>query len=187
MTFEEVKQRKEDSIRESTGNPMSKPFKINGKTYNSYTEWSNSDEHKEILDLEAKLRSEYKVKAKEYFKSLSEDNQLLMFFHVTNTIFENYYTDKGSYRGLLYDKFGFSTDSYSLGMDSGMFAIHNDLTIPEDREEMLRLIVKNFNLELDPQQLYALRYILHNICLPNPKMKDMLYGQLSFDFEEVLS
>jgi hypothetical protein len=69
-------------------------------------------------------------------------------------------------------------------MDSGMFAVHNAISTPEDREEMLRLIVKNFNLELDRQQLYVLRYILHNICLPNSKMKDMLYGQLSFDFEE---
>lgn len=187
MTWEELRQRKEDSIRESTGNPMSESYKKDDKIYDSYSEYLNSNEYKEMLDLEDKLRAEYKVKAKEYFKSLSEDNQLLMFFHVTNTIFENYYKDKGSYRGLLYDKFGFSTDSYSLGMDSGMFSLHNDLTIPEDREEMLRLIVKHFDLNLDRQQLYLLRYILHNICIPNSKMKDILYGQLSFDFEEVLS
>jgi hypothetical protein len=186
MTWEDLKRQKEDSIRESTGNPMNihRELKIGGKAYKSYSEFLESEEYEDMLKFEEKAQIEYAQKAKEYFKSLSEDNQLLMFFHVTNTIFENYYTDKGSYRGLLYDKFGFSTDSYSLGMDSGMFALHNDLTIPEDREEMLRLIVKNFNLELDRQQLYTLRYILHNICLPNSKMKDMLYGQLSFDFEE---
>ena len=49
MTWEDIKQRKEDSIRESTNNPMSKPFEVNGKVYNSYTEWSNSDDHKELL------------------------------------------------------------------------------------------------------------------------------------------
>ena len=182
MTWEDIKRQKEDSIRESTNNPMSE-FKKGDKTYSSYSEYLNSEEYKEMLDLEAKLRVEYKEKAKDYFNSLSQDDQMLMFFHVTNSIFENYYKDKRSYRGLLYDKFGFSPDSYSLGMDSGMFAIHNDLTIPEDREEMLRLIVKHFNLELDPQQLYVLRYILHNICLPNTKMKDIIYGQLSFDFD----
>jgi hypothetical protein len=69
-------------------------------------------------------------------------------------------------------------------MDSGMFAVHNAISTPEDREEMLRLIVKNFNLELDRQQLYALRYILHNICLPNSKLKDMLSGQQAFEFEK---
>jgi len=183
MTWEDIKRQKEDSIRESTNNPMSE-FKKGDKIYNSYSEYLNSEEYREMIDLEAKLRTEYKQKAKDYFDSLSQDDQLLMFFHITNTIFENYYKEKSSYRGLLYDKFGFSPDSYSLGMDSGMFAIHNDLTIPEDREEMLRLIVKYFNLELDPQQTYALRYILHNICLPNTKMKDIIYGQLSFDFDE---
>ena len=184
MTWEDIKRQKEDSIRESTNNPMSE-FKKSDKTYSSYSEYLNSEEYKEMLDLEAKLRAEYKEKAKDYFNSLSQDDQLLVFFHITNTIFENYYKDKSSYRTLLYDKFGFSPDSYSIGMDSGMFAIHNDLTIPEDREEMLRLIVKHFNLELDPQQLYALRYILHNICLPNTKMKDIIYGQLAFDFDSI--
>jgi len=28
MTWEDIKQRKEDSIRESTGNPMSKSFEV---------------------------------------------------------------------------------------------------------------------------------------------------------------
>ena len=31
MTWEEIRQRKEDSIRESTGNPMDKSFESNGK------------------------------------------------------------------------------------------------------------------------------------------------------------
>lgn len=89
--WEEIRQRKEDSIRESTGNPMSKPFKINGKTYNSYTEWSNSDEHKELLQIEEQVREQYKQKAKEYYDSLETDNQLLLFFYITNVIFENYF------------------------------------------------------------------------------------------------
>jgi len=183
MTWEEIRQRKEDSIRESTGNPLS--YKLKDKTYSSYSEYLNSDEYKEMLILEEKLRAEYKVKAKEYFKSLSEEDQLLVFFHITNSIFENYYEDKSSYRGLLYSKFEFSSDSYSLGMDSGMFAIHNDLTIPEDKEKMLKLIVKFLNLELDRQQLYDLRYIIHNGCLPNTKTKDFIYGQLTLDFDEL--
>ena len=81
------------------------PFDKNGKTYKSYTEWSNSDEHKELLKIEEEALKQYEQKAKEYFDSLETDNQLLLFFHITNTIFENYFKDNGSYRGLLYDKF----------------------------------------------------------------------------------
>ena len=94
MTWEEIRQRKEDSIRESTNNPMVKnpnPFVINGKTYNSYTEYSNSDEYKEFLEIEEEALEQYKQKAKEYFDSLETDDQLLLFFHITNTIFKNYF------------------------------------------------------------------------------------------------
>ena len=75
MTWEEIKQRKEDSIRESTDNPMSKSFEVKGKIYNSYTEYSNSDEHKELLKIEEQALGQYKQKAKEYFDSLETDNQ----------------------------------------------------------------------------------------------------------------
>ena len=55
MTWEEIKQRKEDSIRESTNNPMVKnpnPYDKNGKTYKSFTDYLNSDEYKEYLEIQ---------------------------------------------------------------------------------------------------------------------------------------
>jgi hypothetical protein len=116
MNWDDIKLRKEESIRESTNNPVVKnpnPFLINGKTYNSYTEYSNSDEHKEFLKLEEEAREQYTQKAKEYFQSLEMDNRLLIFFYITNVIFENYFKDNSSYRGLLYDKFGFGPEAYS--------------------------------------------------------------------------
>ena len=66
----------------------------------------NSEEYAEYLELEFQALKEYKQKAKEYFESLETDNQLLLFFHITNVIFKNYFKDNCSYRGLLYDKFG---------------------------------------------------------------------------------
>ena len=138
MTWEELKQRKEDSIRESTGNPMennSKPDDKNGKTYESFTDYLNSDEYKEYLEIQEEALEQYTQKAKEYFESLETDNQLLLFFHITNQIFENYFKDNSSYRGLLYDKFGFGPESYTIGMDSGMFAIHNAISTPDESEE----------------------------------------------------
>jgi hypothetical protein len=182
MNWDDVKNKKEDSIRESTKNP--RPFEKDGKTYEKFSDYLESEEYEEYLKTQIVALKEYQQKAKEYFESLDMDNQLLLFFHITHTIYQNYFEDKSSYRGLLYDKFEFGPESYSLGMDSGMFAVHNAISTPEDREEMLRLIVKNFNLELDRQQLYALRYILHNICLPNSKLKDMLSGQQAFEFEK---
>jgi len=81
MTWEEVKQRKEDSIRESTGNPMVKnpnPYDKNEKTYKSFSDYLNSDEYKEFLEIEEEALEQYKQKAKEYFDSLEMDNKLLL-------------------------------------------------------------------------------------------------------------
>ena len=59
MTWKDIRDRKEDSIRESTGNPMTKSFEVNGKIYNSYTEYSNTDEHKELLKAEEESQELY--------------------------------------------------------------------------------------------------------------------------------
>jgi hypothetical protein len=158
--LEDVKQRKEDSIRESTGNPMVKnpnPFDKNGKTYNSYTEYSNSDEHKELLKIEEEALEQYEQKAKEYFDSLETDDQLLLFFHITNTIFKNYFKDNGSYRGLLYDKFNFGPEAYSLGMDSGMFTLHNSISTPNENEEKFQKLMKFLDLDLTKEQMISAR------------------------------
>ena len=112
--WDEIKQRKEDSIRESTNNPMVKnpnPFEKNGNTYKSFSDYLKSDEYKEFLRLEEEAQEQYTQKAKDYFNSLEMDNQLLLFYYITNVIFENYFNDIGSYRGLLYDKFGFGPEA----------------------------------------------------------------------------
>jgi hypothetical protein len=184
MTWEEIRQRKEDSIRESTGNPMIKPFEINGKTYKSYTEYSNSEEHKELLKIEEETLEQYEQKAKEYFDSLEMDNQLMLFFHITNVIFENYFKDNGSYRGLLYDKFKFGPEAYSLGMDSGMFALHNSISTPDESEERFNILVKFLKLDLSKKELNSLRNIFIYGFDSTKALDNINTGQQKFDFNE---
>ena len=187
MNWEEVRQRKEDSIRESTGNPMVKnpnPFVINGKTYNSYTEYSNSDEHKELLKIEEEALEQYGQKAKEYFDSLETDNQLLLFFHITNVIFENYFKDNGSYRGLLYDKFKFGPEAYSLGMDSGMFTLHNSISTPDENEERFNALMKFLDLDLSKEDLKSASNIFTHGFDNSGQLNSFISGQQKFDFNE---
>jgi hypothetical protein len=182
MTWEDIRQRKEDSIRESTDNPMSKSFEVNGKIYNSYTEYSNSDEYKEFLEIEEEALEQYKQKAKEYFDSLEIDNKLLLFFHITNTIFENYFKYNSSYRGLLYDKFGFGPEAYSLGMDSGMFALHNAISTPDELEERFDTLVKFLKLDLSKKELNSLRNIFLYGFDSTKSLDNINTGQQKFDF-----
>ena len=184
MTWEEIRQRKEDSIRESTGNPMSKSFEVNGKIYNSYTEYSNSDEHKELLKIQEEALEQYEQKAKEYYDSLGMDNQLLLFFYITNVIFRNYFKDNGSYRGLLYDKFGFGPEAYSLGMDSGMFALHNAISTPDESEERFHTLVKFLKLDLSQKELNSLRNIFLFGFDSTKALDNINTGQKKFEFDK---
>jgi alpha-glucuronidase len=184
MTWEDIKQRKEDSIRESTGNPMSKSFEVNGKIYNSYTEYSNSDEHKELLKIQEEALEQYEQKAKECYDSLGMDNQLLLFFYITNVIFENYFKDNGSYRGLLYDKFKFGPESYSLGLDSGMFALHNAISTPDELEERFNALIKFLKLELSKEDLNSARNIFTHGFDNSGQINSLISGQQKFRFDE---
>jgi hypothetical protein len=163
---------------------MSKPFKINGKTYNSYTEWSNSDEHKELLQIEEQVREQYKQKAKEYYDSLETDNQLLLFFYITNVIFENYFKDNGSYRGLLYDKFNFGPESYGLGMDSGMFTIHNSIYTDDEIEERFQAFMKFAKLDLSKEDMKSARNIFKHGFDNSQQLNDLKSGQQKLTFDE---
>ena len=70
---------------------------------------------------------QYDRKAEEYWKSLSYEDQLQAFYIVTKRIHKGDIVEKGSYRHVLYDTFGFDFDSYIIGMDSGYLDIHNGL------------------------------------------------------------
>ena len=187
MTWEDIKQRKEDSIRESTGNPMVKnpnPYEKNGKTYKSFSDYLKSDEYKEFLEIQEKALVEYKQKAKEYFESLEVDNQHQLFFHITNTIFENYFKDGGSYRGLLYDKFEFGPETYSLGLDSGMFALHNAISTPDELEERFDALMKFLKLELSKEDLNSARNIFTHGFDNSGQLNSFISGQQKFRFDE---
>ncbi len=184
MNWEDVKQRKEDSIRESTGNPMSKSFEVNGKIYNSYTEYSNSDEHKELLKIQEEALEQYEQKAKEYFQSLDVDNQHLLFFHITKVIFENYFKDSGSYRGLLYDKFKFGPETYSLGLDSGMFTLHNSISTPKENEERFQALMKFLNLDLSKEEMISARNYFNNGFDNSAQLNSLLGRQQVMKFED---
>ena len=185
MTWEEIKQRKEESIRESTNNPMVKnpnPYEKKGKTYKSFSDYLKSDEYKEFLEFEVQAIENYKKRAKEYFESLETDIQFLLFFHITNTIYENYFNDNGSYRGLLYDKFGFGPESYGLGLDSGMFSLHNAISTPEESQQRFEALMKYLDLNLSPQQIRsAMNYFDYGFD-SSQKLKNIIIGQQAFDF-----
>jgi len=187
MNWKDIRDRKEDSLRESINNPMVKnpnPFEHNGKIYKSFSDYLNSEEYKEFLKTEEEAQELYTQKAKEYFHSLGNDNQLLLFFYITNIIFENYFKDNGSYRGLLYDKFGFGPEAYSLGCDSGMFTLHNAISTPDQLEERFQNLIKFLKLDLSKEQINSARNYFNYGFDNSEQINKIRNKQLTLEFEK---
>ena len=87
--------------------------------------------YEDIASSMQEASDQYDQKAEEYWKSLSYKDQLQAFYIVTKRIHKGDIVEKGSYRHVLYDTFGFDLDSYIIGLDSGYLDIHNGLVTNE--------------------------------------------------------
>lgn len=63
----------------------------------------------------------------EWWNGLSKDDQMKAFYSVMKRLVDGELTQKGSYRYVLYDVFGFDAESYGLGMMCGYMSLHNSI------------------------------------------------------------
>jgi len=81
----------------------------------------------EFDEIESQMVSEYEQKNDEWWAGLTEEEREDAFYAVCKRIFEARVKENRSYRGALYDKFGFAPHMYRAGMECGFFALHNML------------------------------------------------------------
>lgn len=89
----------------------------------------DSDEYAEVSqELEKQftaVRVKNDVEAGFFWDSLSYEDKCNAFHAVVSRLVEGELKDKGSYRYVLYDIFGFGPEMYVRGMDCGFMALHN--------------------------------------------------------------
>lgn len=95
-------------------------------------EQDNKFNFDEVSDAYGKIMKQIEQDQEEYWNSLSKDDQLKAFCAVVRRIVQGELRDKGSYRWVLYDVFGFGPEAYVRGMDCGFMALHN--AIVTDKE-----------------------------------------------------
>lgn len=91
------------------------------------------DELAKLSQEQENFEKSYEEESKELWNSFSEEDQLKLFYWVVKNITEGELIDNGSYRWILYDKFGFSEKSYGVGITCGFMRLHN--AIYEDDNE----------------------------------------------------
>ena len=93
----------------------------NGKSISDYLKEAADERHKDC-DV--------------FWDGLSYEDKLKAFYSVCKRIHKGDVVDRGSYRYVLYDTFGFDFDAYMIGMDCGYLDIHNYITTPEDEKSV---------------------------------------------------
>lgn len=76
--------------------------------------------------------AEYEKKNDEWWNSLSVDEQEDAFYAVVKRIYKGEIVDRGSYRYVLYQVFGFGPEAYMLGMECGYLELHNAIYTHEE-------------------------------------------------------
>jgi hypothetical protein len=96
------------------------------------------DQIEDVQQIWKQQEVENEYRADKFWDNLSPDDKILAFHSVCKRIFKGDIEERGSYRYVLYDVFGFGPDAYIIGMDCGYMSIHNLLFRGLDAEEQER-------------------------------------------------
>lgn len=88
-----------------------------------------SEHFQELIQQEA-------VEMDQWWDGLSQEDQMRAFYSVVKRLVKGDITDRGSYRYVLYDVFGFGAESYMLGMNCGYMTLHNSIYTQEQMREL---------------------------------------------------
>lgn len=88
------------------------------------------DAMRELTDIGQKMeeaKNEYEAQNDTWWNSLSQQEREDAFYAVCKRIYDGEIKEKGSYRYILYNIFGFDAGMYIRGMDCGFMCIHNSI------------------------------------------------------------
>jgi hypothetical protein len=93
---------------------------------------SNEDRLKaldEISKIFSEAMAEIEKDSEDYWNSLSKEDQLKAFCAISRRIYKGEIEERGSYRYVLYDVFGFGPEAYAAAQMAGYLTIHNSIYV----------------------------------------------------------
>lgn len=82
-----------------------------------------------------------------YWNSLSTEDQLKAFCAVVRRIVRGELQDKGSYRYVLYNTFGFGLEAYGQAQMAGYLELHNSIFESDEIDTLLQNFCKQYGIE----------------------------------------
>ena len=89
----------------------------------------------------------------EYWASLTKEQQLDLFCCVVRRMVKGEIDDNRSYRGVLYDVFGWGPEAYATAQMAGYLNLHNAIFKKERIHEILVSVLKDVDIDIDPEVL----------------------------------
>jgi hypothetical protein len=82
-----------------------------------------------------------------YWNSLTTEQQLMCFCAISRRIHKGEIEDRGTYRWVLYDVFGFGPEAYAPAQMAGYLTIHNSIWDSQHEERLLTVFAKSLGVE----------------------------------------
>lgn len=89
----------------------------------------------------------------EYWESLTKEQQLDLFCCVVRRMVKGEIDEGRSYRGILYDTFGWGPEAYATAQMAGYINLHNAIFKKERIHEILADVLKDIDVDIDPEVL----------------------------------
>jgi Mg/Co/Ni transporter MgtE len=88
-----------------------------------------------LADVYKKTQEAIKEQQEQFWNSFTKQQQLDLFCSVVRRIYQAEIVERRSYRGTLYDVFGFDADAYGIAMEAGYITLHNSICFDDWAED----------------------------------------------------
>ncbi len=101
----------------------------------------------------AKAADDWQQMANSYYSSLEPEEQLWAFCAVVEKLAKGELDEGRSYRGILYDTFGWGPEAYAAAQHAGFLGLHNAIYRFEDLEHVFKNTLKELEIKVDDDKL----------------------------------
>ena len=88
-----------------------------------------------LADVYKKAQEAIKEQQEQFWNSFTKQQQLDLFCAVVRRIYQAEIVERRSYRGTLYDIFGFDADAYGAAIEAGYMTLHNSIYFDDWNED----------------------------------------------------
>lgn len=101
----------------------------------------------------AKAANEYQSMCQTYYSGLEPEEQLMAFCAIVEKLCEGELDQGRSYRGVLYETFGWGPEAYAAAQCAGFLGLHNAIYRFEDLGHVMTQTLKELDITVDPEKL----------------------------------